>query len=86
MGHHHYISDFPGTQERADLPQVPSRLDWFLQRSDDILARYREFATLMNPSFQVLPQRLPGDGESVPINQLVLQQVMQDHCTSHERN
>lgn len=63
-----------------DPPQMPSRLDWFLQWSDDILARYRELPALMHPSFQVLSQRFPGDGKSVPINQLVLQQIVQDHC------
>jgi len=35
----------------------------------------------MHPSFQVFSQCLPGDGESVPVDQLVLQQIMQDHCT-----
>ena len=60
---------------------MSGRLDWFLQWSDDILTRHRELPALMHPSFQVLSQRLPGDGESVPIDQLILQQIMQDHCT-----
>lgn len=64
-----------------DLPQMSGRLDWFLQWSDDILTRHREFPPLMHPPFQVLSQCLPGDGESVPVDQLILQQIMQDHCT-----
>ena len=59
--------------ERADLPQVPCRLDWFLQRPDDFLTCHREFPVLMYPSFQVLAQRLPSDGESVSVNQFVLE-------------
>lgn len=60
---------------------MPGRFDWFLQRSDDILIRHRELPALMDPSFQVLSQRFPGDGESVPVDELVFQQIMQDHCT-----
>ena len=35
----------------------------------------------MHPSFQILSQRFPSDGESVPVDELVLQQIMQDNCT-----
>jgi len=55
---------------------MSGRLDWFLQWSDDILTRHRELPSLMHPSFQILSQCLPGDGESVPIDQLILQQIM----------
>ena len=55
---------------------MSGRLDWFLQWSDDILTRHREFPVLMYPSFQVLSQHPPGDGESVAIDQLILQQIM----------
>ena len=35
---------------------------------------------LVDPSFQVLAQYLSGDGESISIDKLILQQVMQDDC------
>ena len=39
---------------------------------------------LLHPSFQVLAQRLSGDSQSVSVDQLVLEQVMQDRWTSNE--
>lgn len=76
------------TKRMIYIPNVSRGLDGLVKWANDILTGEVKLPILVDPAFKILPEGRACNRHIVPINEFVLQQVVQDLCETprHIRN